>query len=208
MRLKTKTVKTLLAGLFFMLASIAYATTDVYKFAMTLKVPQVVDNMESMGRRVYKTQKFTGTLLVHYNAEDSADVTISCLTNKSFKVKGFPVTYEVDTYYALWNLIGNNATGKFKQPSVHLELNAQPSYVAGSEPDEDNSLLLSLSGKGASKKSMSGNVTGTLGCGCQEYGHTSPTRVMGECGPLPIVSDVAAVYGSWKITLKKTIYSD
>lgn len=200
-----KKIKGLLAVAFFALASVAFAVTDVYSFTMNLQIPQVVNNSESMGKRVYKRQKLTGTLLVKYFDDDMAEVTVTNLVNKSFKAFGKNVTYDTETYYTVWNLIGNNATGVFKQPSVHLEAEAQPSYVAGYEPDNDNSLIISLSGKGSSKKRMTGYVTGTLGCGCTVYGHKSPTRVMGAYGPLPIVHDVASIYGTWTAKLKNTI---
>lgn len=203
-------IKAVLAGalaLFTLALSASQSQTiiDIYKFTMKLHVPQVLNNMESRGRRVYKSQNFIGTILVRYHKNATADVIVSCLTNRSFKVKGYPVTYDVETTYALWNLIGNNATEEFKKPSVYLELDAQPSYVASYKPTEDNSLILSLAGTGSSRKGIRGYVSGTLGCGCADYGHVSPTRVMGACGPLPLVSDVAGVYGSWSLIWKTRV---
>lgn len=180
------------------LCYLAVATTDVYTISMTLRVPQVVNNSTSMGRRVYKVQRLVGTLEVVYNASEQADVSIISLTNRSFKASGKYVTYKVYTESSVWNLIGSNSTATFSRPSVFAEFEAQPSYVSQYEPTNDNSLILSISGRGSNRKKLSGYVTGTLGCGCSDYGHVSPTRVMGFDGPLDVVHDVASVYGTWR----------
>ena len=199
-------IKFIVAAALVAATAAASAVTDVYRLTMRLHVPQVVDNMESKGRRVYKSQTLVGELRVKYRDEGTADVEITALTNKSFKVGGYPVTYEVFTASTIWNLIGDNKTQVFTRPSVFLRAEAQPSYVAAYEPTDDNSLIMNLSGKGSSRRAIYGYVTGTLGCGCADYGHISPTRIMGAYGYLPFVSDIAAIYGSWRISLKKTIY--
>lgn len=187
------------------MAATASAATDVYKFTMSLKVPQVVDNNQSRGKRVYKRQSIKGYLKVTYTNDELPKVEITGLANHSFKVKGSYVTYKVDVSSVVWNLIGSNATGKFKTPSVSFSIDAQPSYVASYKPTEDNSLILTFAGKGNSKKSISGYAAGTLGCGCADYGHVSPTRVMGACGPTDWVHDMASVYGTWKIKLESSV---
>lgn len=82
-------------------------------------------------------------------------------------------------------------------------MKAEPNYNIG-EFDEDTSLFVTLSGSGKIKngavKSANGTVAGTLGCGCYYYGHTSPTKVIWWYGVSDIVSDIASVYGTWRIS--------
>lgn len=141
----------------------------------------------------------------------------------------YKVTVGYDGPMTRVNLIGDNKKDEFKTPSVCFYIDAEPSYNVG-EDDEDNSLLCTLAGSGSMKTvagytyssvcsycsssitelkksgkcriigSMSGNVAGTLGCGCRVYGHVSPTRVASSCGASDDVDDVAAVYGTWKAT--------
>ena len=80
---------------------------------------------------------------------------------------------------------------------------AEPSYNIG-EIDEDTSLYIMMSGKGninASGKILaaSGYASGTMGCGCNAYGHKSPTRKIGKYGATDFVDDVASVYGHWRL---------
>jgi hypothetical protein len=200
--------KVILLLLTSLMAATASAATDVYKFTMSLKVPQVVNNNQSKGKRVYQRQSLKGYLKVTYSDEDMPKVEITDLENHTFKVNGVNVTYVVDVSSVIWNLIGSNATGKFKTPSVCFNIEAQPSYVYAYKPTDDNSLILTLAGKGSSKKAISGYASGTLGCGCHDYGHVSPTRVMGPCGPTDWVHDMASVFGTWKIKLEKGSYSN
>lgn len=134
-----------------------------------------------------------------------------------------------DYLYPRINMIGNNKKNEFKTPSVIFYMDAEPSYNRG-EDDEDNSLLVTLAADGTSKllyyyyyndcfssrylkkycyyqvrviTKLNGYLTGTLGCGCKAYGHKSPTRTQGFCGPTSNVDDVAVVYGKW---MAKLIY--
>lgn len=186
----------------------ALAQTDVYSFRMNLNVPQVVDNSSSRGKRVYRRQRLEGTLTVTYHQDAPPEVAITGLRNRNYKVAGNPVAYKTTVgEYVTWHLVGNNATGVFRKPSVCFGMEAQPSYVYAYayEPTNDNSLVLTLSGKGRSRRHITGHVAGTLGCGCSDYGHKSPTRVMGPYGrPLDIVVDVAGVSGTWKATLRSS----
>lgn len=175
----------------------SFGVTDTYKIVMRLKVPQVVRNSESTGKRIIQRQTLRGVMKVRYHDDGPADVTIVGLTNRTFKVSGRPVTYTTEPLSSRWNLIGNNANGVFVRPSVSAEFVASPSYAAGFTPTDDNSLVVSMAGTGGSVKRIYGKVTGTVGCGCSDYGHVSPTRVMGAFGPLRIVDDVASLYGTW-----------
>lgn len=98
--------------------------------------------------------------------------------------------------------IGNNRTQKFNVASICFSLMAEPNYNIG-QFDEDTSLFVTLAGKGTIRneqiKNAKGSVAGTLGCGCYAYGHVSPTRIIWWYGISDIVTDVAAVYGSWRI---------
>ena len=198
--------------------------TDIYKFTMSLNVPRVYDNMTSKGNRKYHKDKFEGILRIKYPVDESArgQISIEALYNKSHKVNGMNVTYDVivddgTIVYPRVNLLGDNKTGKFKTPSVVFFACCDPSYNIG-EVDEDNTLYIMLAGKGLVSQnkrkgcqvisSLSGYVSGSIGCGCYAYGHVSPTRINGVCGPIRgYVDDVAAVWGTWKATYKSSICS-
>lgn len=190
------------------------SVVDSYEIKMTLKVPQVVDNMESMGYRKNKTQRIKGFMYVMYYSDGTTGYSFGELTNCDYKVGGSRVTYQAEVdenaLYPRWNYIGNNARGIFKTPSVCFSVVAYPSY-AKSDPEMDNSLYLTLAGSGTTclkngarvPYCISGYVAGTQGCGCTDYGHVSPTRRIGAYGALcGAVDDVAAVYGRWSLKFK------
>lgn len=191
------------------------ATVDEYALKMVLKVPAVVDNMQSLGSRKYKTQRVYGRLFVAYYDEGAEPaVWIDGLVNKSYKVRGSYVTYETEVDGAMVHAIGSNKTGRFKTTTLTMSIEADPSYnVGGDEPD--NTLLLVMSGQGPSPKTISGYAAGQLGCGCREYGHTSPTRIVywpyigskyaAACLPnywYPTVVDIAPCWGKWRAKFK------
>jgi len=192
--------------------TVSSAKTDVFDFQMTLHVPRVYSNTDSKGYRKYQRQKVSGYMLWHYDSsENLTNVTFKSLVNsKHVMSNGRHVTYDAalgDVVQPRFNIIGSNKTLKFKTPSVCFYLIAEPSYNIG-QLDEDNALYVMLSGKGGTAKSgyvktLSGNVAGTLGCGCTAYGHMSPTRLIGYYGWINTVDDVAAVYGTWKAKLNK-----
>lgn len=190
---------------------------DVYKFKMVLNIPRVYNNMQSLGYRKYQKQTITGYLTITYSTNSTPEITISDLYNKTHRMSnGNHVTYDCavdEDIFTRVNVIGDNRLKLFKVASVDFQLSALPNYSLGTE-NEDNSLYIRLSGTGTTSFSnktgtryirrMTGSVTGTLGCGCMDYGHISPTRVMGMFGPTTLVDDVAAVYGSWTaIRVKK-----
>jgi len=128
---------------------------------------------------------------------------------------GAKITYECeknDDKFDRLYYIGDNRSNKFSTPALNTSIIAEPSYAL-SEMNEDNSLYIDLAGYGKSSKylikqcqvisTMSGYVTGTLGCGCSDYGHVSPTRVVGPYTFEDLVVDVAPVYGTWKIKFKQ-----
>ena len=192
-------------------------TVDEYKFTMYVYVPRIYDNNLSLGYRKYQRQKITGYLQIAYPNDGSRPtILVEDLVNKTHKLSNKAnITYKckVDSgvMYPRVNLIGNNKTCKFLTGAVNFYLDAEPSYNKG-EDDEDNSLLITLAGRGYTKSvkngrrmyRISGNLAGTLGCGCYAYGHTSPTRVAAWRGPSCIVDDVAAVWGSWAATYKSS----
>ena len=53
-----------------------------------------------------------------------------------------------------------------------------------------------------------GNNAGSIGCGCTEYGHISPTRVAGALAATSEVDDVAATYGTWSASYVGTLVTD
>lgn len=192
-------------------------TVDEYKIVMYVYVPRIYDNNQSLGYRKYQRQKIVGFLQIAYpNDGSSPTILVEDLVNKTHKLSNKAnITYKckVDSsmMYPRVNLIGNNKTGKFHTGAVNFYLDAEPNYNKG-EDNEDNSLLITLAGKGWTKAVSSGrrmymikgNLAGTLGCGCYAYGHTSPTRVAAWRGPSCIVDDVAAVWGSWTASYKSS----
>lgn len=205
-----------LIGLTFMsLASMAIDKVCYYKLTMNLKVPVIVNNMQSLGKRVYKTQRLTGTLLIIYKDGYYPVIRIENLVNNSYKINGKKVTYK--TYViddeTKCNYIGNNKTDKFNTPTLKFNIECNPSYNIGDD-EPDNTLILTLSGHGSSKlvsdirriNSIRGYAAGQIGCGCRSYNHISPTRVAGMFGPmLDKVEDIASVHGSWSIKFLQSI---
>ena len=172
--------------------------------------------------------KVEGEMYLIYRSGEMPEVVITNLVNKTQKLSnGSQIKYrcriDQDKIPTIVNYIGDNKKGLFKTGSIVFFLDADPNYNKG-EDDPDNSLLVAVSGKSSTRKTwfaeflgnaykylgyyyeyntFSGNVAGTLGCGCYAYGHTSPTRVGGACGASSNVSDVAAVWGSWAASHKK-----
>ena len=196
-----------------------YVTVDVYDFKASLKVPQVVNNTTSQGKRVFKSQSIKGYLLIGYHPDGKVEIGFLDLVNKSFKVNGAYVTYEaiVDTegehVWPRLNYIGDNAKESFKTATICWYSEFLPSYAKGGEGGEDNSFLLTFSGKATTSTSLSkgcrlpqtfsGYCAGTQGCGCSAYEHKSPTRKASECGPTCEVDDVAAAFGTWRATFNR-----
>lgn len=201
----------LFAVLFAMTAShvVAKTVTDTYKFKMTLQVPRIYDNSQSLGSRKYQKQRIRGKMHITYDtgSDGQPTITFSDLRNLKHKVNGASVTYtatEDEAVQRKVNVIGDNLAQKFHTPSVCFGEIFEPSYIWGA-PDEDNSLYLTISGNGKTTtkrgarviRKLSGSVAGAIGCGCTFYGHVSPTRVMGYLGATMTVDDVAAVFGTW-----------
>lgn len=195
---------------FISMAGSVNCTVDEYKLTMYVYVPRIYDNNLSLGYRKYQRQRVTGILQIAYpNDGGRPTILIEELVNQTHKLStGIKVAYKCrvdqNVMYPRVNLIGNNKTDKFNTAAINFYLDAEPNYNKG-EDNEDNSLLITLGGKGLTKAAnggrriyyISGNLAGTLGCGCYAYGHTSPTRVAGWRHHLNIVDDVAAVWGSW-----------
>ena len=177
---------------------------DTYRFTMNLKVPRIYDNMASKGYRKLQPQRLVGDLQFVYKTDGTVKVRVKNLVNKSHKISGVPISYVCYEYPyeyhdALVVGIGSNKTGKFKQGGAEFAFQADPSYNIGAV-DEDNTLLLELSGYGTLKgdvlKNLKGSVKGQIGCGCMAYGHISPTRLF--LGWLTnYVHDVAPLYGTF-----------
>lgn len=202
----------------------AYSDTDIsaivdyYDFDATLKVPQVVNNSTSQGKRSYVTQHVVGRMAIDYLEDGSILFDFIDLYNKNFKVNGGKVTYTAyvneEKVYPRLNYIGNNKTDKFQTATIAFYMEALPSYAKG-EAGEDNSFLLTFAGKGTTStalakgcrlpKTFGGNCAGTQGCGCAAYTHKSPTRRASATGPTDMVDDVAATWGTWKAKFVKSI---
>ena len=194
---------------------------DEYDLTIRLNVPQVINNTESLGKRVFRSQTIQGSLFIYWLDDGSYIIDFDNLINRSFKVGGKNVTYtgtiDSDLVYPRFNYIGDNKTDIFKIPCMSFYLELEPSYAIGGNT-EDNSFFLLLSGKGTSMvkgvekiriaKSIFGYAAGTQGCGCYAYGHKSPTRKASIVGPSDIVEDVVPTYGVWKAKRKKRTYFD
>lgn len=185
---------------------------------MTLYIPRVYDNTTSLGYRKYQRQLIRGEMRITYDPLDNVnrpEITITNLVNQTHKISDVPLSYTtyLEEYpYPRINLIGDNKTKTFKTASLIFALVCEPSYAI-TPADEDNSLYITLSGKGTTIKTkgrriirtMTGNVAGQQGCSCSAYGHVSPTRVNGYWGPwLDWIDDVAAAWGTWRATYKRT----
>ena len=177
--------------------------TDYYDFRLYLKVPVIVDNMESQGYRKFKRQELRGTLTVHYFEnhlnETVFDMSIPALTNKHYKIRGANVTYETTVGESpVWVAIGNNRTGVFHNSCIAIDIDANPSYNVGDD-EPDNTLILKISGRGNQFSMFSGFAAGQIGCGCHAYGHISPTRQLGPQGATDKVQDIAACFGQFRM---------
>lgn len=192
----------LLAAVMSMQASAQ--VVDTYKFTMNLKVPRIYDNMASKGYRKLQPQRLVGDLQFVYKDDGTVKIRVKNLVNKSHKIGGNRISYvcyeyPYDYHDPLVVGIGSNKTGKFKQGGAEFAFQADPSYNIGAV-DEDNTLILELSGYGTLKgdvlKNLKGAVKGQIGCGCMAYGHISPTRLF--LGWLTdYVHDVAPLYGTF-----------
>ena len=215
----------LLAALALASAHVAAEIVDTYVFTMRLDVPRIYDNMQSLGRREYQTQTVTGELRIVYDEDGAASpkIEVDGLVNKTHKIGGKPITYTVEVKESPSVVfLGSNRTGVFRRPAAQFSIDAYPSYAVGPD-DEDNSLIVGLSGKGRTGlareyavvggrrkavgkftaiKWLKGSVQGRLGCGCMAYGHTSPTRVAGPDGPTGRVVDAAPTFGTWRAAFK------
>ena len=178
------------------------ARTTHYDLTMSLKVPAIVDNSRSLGKRVYKVQKIKGRVVVEHDRNGGEpSVEFRDMVNRSHKMSnGQYVKYATVVESGGWHAVGNNRTSVFKRPSIFLTIEATPSYAIAD--GEDNTLIVTLAGSGSSAKCIRGYVAGQLGCGCYAYGHVSPTRILGTC----TVVDTAAVWGTF--TMKRTMECD
>lgn len=163
--------------------------------------------MASMGYRKLQLQRIVGDLQITYGDDGSTKVQVKNLENRTHKINGIPISYvcydyPYDHHSPLVVAIGSNRTGKFKTGGIEFAFQADPSYNIGGV-EEDNTLILELSGygmlKGNTLKNLKGSVKGQIGCGCRAYGHISPTRLF--LGWLTdIVWDIAPVYGTFSAT--------
>ena len=162
--------KTVVSGIFAGLVSLASFAhvIDQYSFTMHLYVPRVYDNMQSLGYRKYQPQTLKGTLFVVYTDDGETLVKVKGLENRTHKIGGKRVTYECyeninDNNGVLAVGVGSNKTLKFNQGGVKFSFTADPSYNIGGL-EEDNTLMLWLSGHGILRKgtlkSIRGSVTG------------------------------------------------
>lgn len=168
--------------------------SELWDIAMTLDIPRIYNNMSSQGYRKYQRQRLRGRFGVFYVRDGEPEIRFYGLENLTHKVNGACVTYDVVSDAGiLWHGVGNNRTGKFATRSVKVEVEAMPSYAIGAA-DEDNTLVLTLAGRGYSNGNrIRGYAAGQLGCGCYAYGHVSPTRIWGQ----DRVVDTAAAFGTW-----------
>lgn len=196
-------IRTFLTVAAVFMAAASAAETVVYKLTMRLKVPRVYNNLQSIGFRKAQTQKVVGYVYVDKSLaeEDQTDPVIRAdgFVNKTHKVGVQYVTYSVsDATDVMWRYIGSNKTKVFRKPCVKFSLDLDPSYNIGYD-EPDNTLVVTLSGHGASENIIKGSVTGNIGCGCRAYGHVSPTRtVYGD------VVDITPLYGTFKMKRVET----
>lgn len=138
------------------------------------------------------------------------EVTFGMFTNKTYKISGKPVTYQVslaEDALSNFSWCGNNKKQEFKTPNMNFSIEMVPSYKIGEEMLDDVHLSIAcVKGNGSLvkfecekvlvAKSLHGYCTGQLGCNCTAWGHISPTRFWGFYGPTSFVTDVASVNGT------------
>lgn len=196
------------------------AETVVYKLTMKLYVPRVYDNTESLGYRKVQQQRITGYIYVDKDAPipvpDGGDeeidgdvevigprepaISVCNIVNHTHRVQGRNVTYgDVEATDVMWRYIGSNKKGIFRKPQVKFSLDLDPSYNIGAD-EPDNALIITLSGRGFTEKSIKGGITGQIGCGCTAYGHISPTRTIDW-----LVNDITPLYGTFNMKRVKAL---
>jgi hypothetical protein len=150
-----------------------------YNLTMSLYVPRVYHNTQSLGYREVQRQKIKGKIFVYFDPDSGAsepEISALDIVNTTHKINGARVTYgDADATEIMWRYIGSNRSGVFKKAQVKFSLDLDPSYNIGAD-EPDNALIIQISGHGASDKTIKGSVTGQIGCGCTEHGHLSPTR--------------------------------
>lgn len=167
---------------------------ELWEVRFLLMVPRVFDNTQSKGYRKYEIEQVRGFFKVWPDtACGEPAIEFVSLENLKHKVNGKPVTYDCIVENPQWHGIGSNRTCQFNTRSVNFQLIAEPSYAIGTEPTEDNSLILTVAALGT-ERLLQGYAAGQQGCGCAEYGHTSPTRIW----KTNTVRDTAAVYGQFR----------
>lgn len=193
--MKTALKKTLFAVLILGGLLNVHSETIVYKMKMSLKIPRVYDNSRSLGYRKNQRQKIECIVYVDKDlasGQIEPAISVCNAVNKTHKTSSGNVTYgDCEAEDVTWRYIGSNKTGVFKNANIKFSLDLNPSYNIGDD-EPDNTLLITLSGLGASDRIFSGHVTGNIGCGCKAYGHKSPTRTI-SC----LVSDVVPVSGTF-----------
>lgn len=140
------------------------SVADLYDFTATVQVPRVYDNSESMGYRKNQTQTLRGKMVILYGENPSLEsgwnrpaVSFLWLTNQTHKINNRKIGYSctvnndgcsLDGPMTRVNAIGDNKRDVFTTPDIVFYLDAEPDYSIG-EDDEDNSLLVTLSGTGS-----------------------------------------------------------
>lgn len=179
----------------------ATAETLVYKTSLTLYVPRVYGNTESLGYRKIQRQRISGWIKVDKGSlTESGEPTIeAAFTNDTHRVQGAKVAYGciADDEATMWRYIGSNRTGVFVKPCVRIALDCNPSYNIGAD-EPDNTLIITLAGRGNTEKLIKGHVTGQIGCACTAYGHVSPTRTIDGS-----VDDRTPLSGTFTMKLKR-----
>lgn len=198
--MKTALKKTLFAVLILGGLLNVHSETIVYKMKMSLKIPRVYDNSKSLGYRKIQRQKIECKVYVDKDLKDGQsepEIAVYDVVNKTHKIQSKNVTYrDCEAQDVTWRYIGSNKTGIFKNANVKLCLDLDPSYNIGDD-EPDNALIITLAGVGSTDKTISGCITGNMGCGCKAYGHVSPTRTVDLCS----VSDIVPVCGTF--TMRK-----
>ena len=207
-----KSIAVLLVAAIPVIRGLSATVVDRYAVTIRLHVPQVLNNTESLGYRIFRVQTIKCKMSITYAEGKDPAFSFDEAVNNSFRVGGSKVTYTVttedDIMPARLSYIGKNGAESFKVKSatVVFFVEAVPSYAKG-DPGEDNSFHLMFSGRGYPSadvrsgaylpRMFRGYVTGTQGCSCYAYGHTSPTRTAGVNGATSEVTDVAAAFGTW-----------
>ena len=141
----------------------ATETVDTYRFKMSIYLPRIYENAQSLGYRKYQKQSLTGELSIIYRGSEPPKFKVEKLVNNTQRGISYECYSESGESWidGMVVALGSNKTKKWNQSGMKFSFWADPSYNIG-DLGEDNSMFLDLSGKGTFTKKSLGTVPNTL----------------------------------------------